>query len=187
LLAANPRLASMRAMVDMAVASVDVARRAGTPDYTAGLMAEVRADPSFLRPLATATLPLWRDKVAATLASAQAGRRSAEARLGAEEIAMAAELARTLVMLREADRRCAYIDRDALPNLSHAQASAEAGYGSGAGGFAPLTELRLMRLDLELDRAAARRDRETALADLSRLAAGDVPSAGLRADPSSSP
>jgi len=41
-LAANPELASMRAMVEMAVAQVDVARQARTPDYTGGLSVDVK-------------------------------------------------------------------------------------------------------------------------------------------------
>ncbi|OAM91329.1 TolC family protein [Termitidicoccus mucosus] len=177
--AANPRVASMRAMVDMAVAAVAVARRSGSPDFTAGLMADLKADPLMVRPSATMTLPIWRDKIAAAIASADARRLAAEARLDAERIAMAAELAQMLFMAREADRMIAYIDAAALPNIERALASAEGGYQSGMGDFVTLAGIRLMELDMRLEQAAARRERETALADISLLVAGDVPADGL--------
>jgi outer membrane protein TolC len=177
--AANPRIASMRAMVDMTVAAVAVARRSGSPEFTAGLMADVKADPLMIRPQVTMTLPIWRGKIAATIASADARRLAAEARLNAEQIAMAAELAQMLFMVREAGRMIAYIDDAALPNIRRALASAEGGYQSGMGDFVTLAGMRLMELDLRLEQAAARRERETALADLALLVAGDVPADGL--------
>ncbi|MDR0902031.1 MAG: TolC family protein [Opitutaceae bacterium] len=177
--AANPQVASMRAMVDMAVAAVVVARRSGSPDFTAGLMADVKASPLMLRPTATMTLPIWRDKIAAVIASADARRLAAEARLNAEQIAMSAELAQMLFMVREADRMIAYIDGAALPSIQRALASAGGGYEAGMGDFATLAGMRLMELDMRLERAGARRERESALADLSLLVAGDVPADGL--------
>jgi len=76
------------------------------------------------------TLPIWRDKIAAIIASAEANQHASEARLNAKQVAMAADLARLLFMVRDAGRTMAYIEKDALANLSHAQASAEAGYAS---------------------------------------------------------
>jgi len=182
-LAANPQLAAMRAMVEMTVAQTDIARRARTPDFTAGLMVDLKADPLMFRPTATMTLPVWKEKIAGIVASADARRLAAEARLNAEQVSMAAEFAQMIFMVREADRMAAYIDDTALPNLDRALASAQAAYQSGMGGFGPLTELRLMQLAMQLERADARRDREAALADLSLLVAGDVPVAGLLAAP----
>jgi outer membrane protein TolC len=184
---ANPELASMRSMVEVAVARADVARRARTPDFTAGLSADVKANPVLFWPTASMTLPIWRDKIAAEIAAADAGRQAARSRLEVERIALAAEFAQALFAARAADRMIAYLDRDALANLSRAEDSAEAGVRSGTGGFAPVVELRLMRIDLELERAAAQRDRETALVDLSRLAAAGLPSTGLRAESSPLP
>jgi hypothetical protein len=68
-----------------------------------------------------------------------------------------------------------------LPNLSRAQASAEAGYASGTSRFPALAELIMVRLDLRLELAAARRDRDAALADLAALVATDLPTGGLLA------
>ena len=182
-LTANPQLAAMRAMVEMTMAQTDVARRARTPDFTAGLMVDLKADPLMFRPTATMTLPVWREKIAGIIASAEARRLATEARLNAEQLAMATELAQMLFMVREADRMAAYIDGTALPNLARALASAQAAYQSGMGGFGPIAELRLMQLAMQLERADARREREAALADLSLLVAGDVPTAGLLTAP----
>ena len=176
---ANPQIASMRAMVDMAVAEVAVARRSGSPDFTAGIMADLKSDPLMVRPTATMTLPIWRNKIKAAIASAEARRLAAEARLNAEQLAMAAELAQMLFMVREADRMIAYIDDTALPNIERALASAEGGYQSGMGDFGTLAQMNIMGLDMRLERAAAKRERESALADLSLLVAGDVPADGL--------
>jgi outer membrane protein TolC len=177
--ALNPQLATMRAMVDMAVAEVSVARTTGAPDFTAGLMADVKANPLMLRPNATMTLPIWRNKIKAVIASAEARRLAAEARLDAEQLAMAAEFAQTLFMVREADRMIAYIDTAALPNIERALASAEGAYQSGMGDFGTLATLNIMGLDMRLERAAAHREREAALADLSLLVATGVPADGL--------
>lgn len=58
----NADLAQMRAMVEMAVANVGVARTAGTPDFSIGAMADLKADPLMIRPTATVSLPIWREK-----------------------------------------------------------------------------------------------------------------------------
>jgi len=183
---ANPRLASMRAMVAMATASAKVADKAGTPDYSLGVMTDLKPNPIMVRPTASMTLPVWRDKIDAVIATAEARRLAAEARLNSEEISLAAELAQTLVMVREAERMAGFLDNTAIPNTGRALASAEAGYQSGMGGFSTLAELRLMELDLRLERAAARRQRETSLADLALLVADTIPSDGLTAAETSS-
>jgi|CZKI01.1.fsa_nt_gi cobalt-zinc-cadmium efflux system outer membrane protein len=184
ILGANPGLASMQAMVDMSIASVDVAHRAKTPDFSAGLMADFKANPLLFRTWDTMTLPIWRDKIAATIASAEGRRMAAQARLNAEQVSLAAELAKMLFMAREADRMAAYIKGKALPNTERALASAEAAYQSNMGGFASLAELRLMQVDMRLEYAAAQRERETALAELSRLVADGIPAEGLLAEKS---
>jgi outer membrane protein TolC len=121
------------------------------------------------------TLPIWREKIASAIASADARRLAAQARLSAEQVGMAAELAQMLFMVREADRMLAFIDETALPNIANALSSAEAAYGTGMAGFLPLAELRLMELGMRLERVDTRREREVALADLATFVAADVP------------
>ncbi|MDI1337445.1 MAG: TolC family protein [Lacunisphaera sp.] len=162
----NPGLAQMRAMVEMALAGVAVARKAGTPDFSLGLMADLKADPLMLRPTATVTLPIWRGKIAAAIASAEARRDAASARVSAEQLNLAAELAQMLFMVRESDRMIAYIDQTALPNYDRTIASVEAGYQSGMTGLAMIPETRLMAIGMQAERAAALRDRENAVTGL---------------------
>jgi outer membrane protein TolC len=171
----NPGLAQMRAMVDMAVAGVEVARKAGTPDYSLGLMADLKANPLLLRPTATLTLPVWRDKIAATIASAEARRDAAAARVTVEQLSLAAEFAQLLYMVREADRTLAYMDNFAIPNFERTLASIEAGIQSGMGAIDMIPETRMMILDMRHDRAAMLRDRELAATDLMLLAAAVGP------------
>lgn len=177
-LAANPDLARMRAMVEMTVAGVEVARKASRPDFTLGMMADLKADPLMVRPTATLKLPIWREKIAATIAAAGSRRDAAAARVTAEQLAMAAELARMLYMVREADRMLAYIDRTALPSIARLSATAEAGYQSGAGEAGMITEARHMATLLRLERLAALREREAAATDLLFMTTDALP-AGL--------
>lgn len=172
---ANPELASMRAMVDMAVAEVAVAERARTPDVGLGLMVDVKSSPLMFRPTASIGLPIWRDKIAAGIAAAEARRDAARARVDVMQLDLAAELAQMLFMVREADRMIAYIDRTALPNIRRVLASAEAGYQSAMGTAAMIPEARHMELTMQLERVNALRERELAAADLLVLFAGRVP------------
>ena len=174
----NAELGRMRAMVEMAVAGVDVAHKAGRPDFSLGLMADLKADPLMVRPTATATLPIWRSKIAANIAAADARRDASAARVSAEQLNLAAELAQMLYMVREADRMITYIDRTALPNFDRAIATAEAGYQAGMTGPGMIPETQFMALTMRLERAAALRERETAVTDLLLLTAAVAP-AGL--------
>jgi cobalt-zinc-cadmium efflux system outer membrane protein len=175
MLVANPDLGRMRAMVEMAVAGVEVARKAGTPDFTLGLMADLKADPLMLRPTATVTLPIWREKIKATIAAAEARRDAAVARVDAEQLTMAAQLAQMLYMVRESDRMIEYIDTTVLPNYERLIASVEAGYQSGMTGAGMIPETRIMALSMQLERATALRDRENAVTDLLLMTADIAP------------
>lgn len=182
-LAANPELGRMRAMVEMAIAGIEVARKAGTPDFTLGAMVDFKADPLMLRPTATVTLPIWREKIRANIAAAEARRDAAAARVNAEQLTMAAQLAQMLYMVRESDRMIAYIDTTALPNYERTIASIEAGYQAGMTGPGMIPETRVMALAMRLERAAALRDRENAVTDLLLMTADIAPAgAPLLAD-----
>jgi outer membrane protein TolC len=184
----NPELGQMRAMVEMTLASVEVARKAGTPDFSLGAMVDLKANPLMIRPTATATLPIWREKIAANIAAATARNQAASARLGAEQLNLAAELAQMLYMVRESDRMIAYLDGTALPNLDRIIASAEASYQTGMSGPAMIPETRLMALNMRRERVAALRERETAATDLMLLTADVVPPGEpLLATPSTTP
>lgn len=171
----NPELASMRAMVDMAIAAVEVAQKTRTPDFSLGVMSDLKADPLMVRPTGTLTLPIWRDKIAATIAAAEARRDAAVARLDAEQLNLAAELAQMLYMVRESERMITYIETTALPNLDRSIASAEAAYQSGMSGPSMIPQTRLMALGMRLERVDALRQRETAVTDLLLMVADVAP------------
>ena len=173
--AANPDLAKMRAMVEMAVASVEVARQTGRPNFAVGAMVDLKASPLMVRPTASISLPLWRDKVAATVAAAEARRDAAAARVSAEQLNLTAELAQMLYMVRDADRMLGYIDGTALPNFERSYATLEAGVQSGRTGAAMIAETRLMAIDLRHERLELLRQRETAAVDLALLVANVAP------------
>ncbi|MDO8540187.1 MAG: TolC family protein [Opitutaceae bacterium] len=173
--AANPELGRMRAMVDMSIASIDVARKARTPDFTIGGMADLKADPLMLRPTATVTLPIWKEKIAANIAAAEARRDASVARVTAEQLNIAAELAQMLYMVREADRMIAYIDNTALPNFERAIETIGAGYQSGMTSPGMIPETQLMALTMRIERAGALRERENAVTELMLLTADITP------------
>jgi outer membrane protein TolC len=174
--AANPEIAAMQAMVEMAVASVEVAKKTRTPDFMVGGMADLKADPLMVRPAATVTLPIWRDKIAATIAAAEARRDAAVARLNSEQLNVAAGLAQMFYMVRESDRMIAYIEDTALPNLDRVLASAEAGLQTGMTRASEIPATRLMALDMHLERLGALRQREDAVTDISLMIAEVAPS-----------
>lgn len=174
-LAANPELGRMQAMVEMATASIDVARKARTPEFMIGGMADLKADPLMLRPTASVTLPIWREKIAANIAAAEARRDASVARVTTELLNLAAELAQMLYMVREADRMIAYIDDTALPNFDRMIATIEAGYQSGMTSPGMIPETQLMALTMRIERVAALREREIAVTELLLLTADIAP------------
>src|SRR6185369_11404531 len=95
-LAENKRLKSAEAEIRAAEASIGIARRARLPDFSLGFMADVQMNPTLYRfpgNPGTISLPIWRDKIAAQIAEAQANKRSAAARLSAEQITLAVDIA----------------------------------------------------------------------------------------------
>jgi cobalt-zinc-cadmium efflux system outer membrane protein len=176
-LAANPELGRMRAMVEMAIASIEVAKKARTPDFSVGAMADLKANPLMVRPTASVTLPIWREKIAASISAAEARSDASAARVTAEQLTLAAQLAQMLYMVREADRMIAYIDETALPNFDRAIATIGAGYQSGITSPSMIPETQLMALSMRLERATTLRSREEAVTDVMLLTA-DVAPAG---------
>lgn len=182
----NPNLRAMEEDVIRAEASLGLARKSGVPDFSLGLEVDVKASPTMFRPSAGMTLPIWRDKIAAEIAGAQASKRAAEARLTAEQVEIAAELASMLFMFREAVRNDALLQDKLLTKSKQSLDAARAGYVNGRAGFLDLIDAQRTLLEFELMGIEARTQRELALAALSLAIAG-VPPAGaptLEAGPS---
>lgn len=182
----NPSLRAMQEDVRRAEASLALARKSKVPDFSLGIEVDVKADPTMFRPSAGMTLPIWRDKIAAEIAAAQAEKRAAEARLDAEQVQIAAELAAMLFMHREAVRNDALLREKLLPKARQSLDAARAGYVNARASFLDVIDAQRTLLEFELEGIAARTQRELALASLSLAIAG-LPPAGsptLEAGPS---
>jgi len=173
--ARNPRLQAMAAEVRMAEASMRLAARAQVPDFSAGLEVDVKPAPWMWRPSLGMTLPLWREKITAQIAAAQADKRAAEARLSAEQIALAVELAEKGFMLREADRNFALVQEALLPKAQQSLEVARAAYLSGKSEFLNVLDAQRALLEFSLSAIEARTQRELALVELALAVAGLPP------------
>ena len=172
----NPRLQRMAAEVRAAEASITVARRSRVPDFSAGIEADVKANPVFFTPSLGVTLPIWRDKIAAQIAAAQAGKRAAEARLTAEEIDLAVEFAQRSFMLRESTRNVSLLSERLLPTARQSLEVARSSYAASKSSYLDLTDAQRTLLEFQLAEIEARTQRELALAELSLLIGGIAPS-----------
>lgn len=181
----NPALRAMEVGVRRAEASLDLARKTGVPDFTIGFEADVKASPVFYRPAASMTLPIWRDKIAAAIAEAEAGKRAAEARLSTEQIELATDLAALLYSYRESVRTIDLLAARLVPKARQSLDVARAGYVTGRSGFLDLIDAEQSLLAFELSLIESRTQRELALSALSLLIAGEAPAgAPVLEDPS---
>lgn len=175
-LSRNPRLKAMEADLRRADAAIRVAYKARTPDFSLGIEADAKAAPVFGRPQAGITLPLWRDKLAAQLAEARAGRRASAARLDAEQIDLAAEFAEQTFLYRESTRNLSLLRERLLPKGRESLEVARAGYASGQNTFIDVLDAQRTLLGLSLAEVEAGMQRELALTELSLLILAQPPS-----------
>ena len=174
-LARNPRLKAMEAEVRRADASLRLAYKSRVPDFNVGVEVDAKASPVFVTPQLGVTLPIWRDKIAAEIAGAQAGQRAAQARLSAEQIALAVEFAEKSFMFRESSRNLALLQERLLPKARQSVEVARAAYLSGQLDFLNLIDAQRTLLDFRLAEVEARIQRELALAELSLIILGTPP------------
>ena len=171
----NPRLKTMEAEVGMAEAAIGLARKSRMPDFSAGVEVDPLASPTMVRPSLGMTLPIWRDKIAAEIAGAQANKRAAEARLSAEQIMVAVDLAERSYMVRETARNLTLFEDILLPKARQSLEVARSSYFTGRTDFFNLIDAWRTLLGFELMRIEAQTQRELALAELSLLIAGTPP------------
>mgnify|MGYP000982541837 CR=1 FL=1 len=174
-LARNPRLKVMEAEVRLAEASLRLAAKSKVPDFSAGIEADVKAYPVMVRPSFGVTLPIWRDKISAQIAGAQAGKGAAEARLSAEEITLAVDFAEKSFMFREASRNLELLNERLLTMARQSLEVAQSGYVGGKVDFLNVIDAKRTLLDFRLSEVEARLQRELALAELSLLILGTPP------------
>lgn len=171
----NPRLRQMEAEVRLGESMIDLARTSGVPDFTIGVMADVKASPVMARPTGSITLPIWRDKIAAEIAAAQFEKQSSEARLSAEQIGLAADMASMLYMYRESARNIDLYGATVLGKARQSLDAARSGYAAGRSSFLDVIDAERQLLVFELSLVEARTQRELSLAGLSLLIAGTPP------------
>jgi outer membrane protein TolC len=171
----NPQLKAMEADVRAAEAGIAVAYKERVPDFSLALMADVKASPVLYWPQASMSLPIWRDKVAAEIAQAKANELAAKSRLKAAQIDLAVSFAEKSVAYRETSRNVALIENELIPQARQSLETVQAGYRAGSMDFSGLTDAERTLLDLKLEAAEARTDREIALADLSLMVVGLPP------------
>jgi outer membrane protein TolC len=171
----NPRLKELAAEIQVANAGLRVAERDKVPDFSAGGEVDVKASPFVWNPQLSMTLPVWRDKLAAELAAAQAAKRGAQARLSAEEIGLAVDFAEQTRLIREADRDLILLRERLLPRARQSLAVGRAAYRSGQLDFLNVIDDERALLDFQLDEIGAQTQREIARQELTLLVAGVPP------------
>ena len=177
-IAQNTRLKALDAEVRAAEASIVLARKARVPDFSLGVMADAKMSPVLYRPLATVSLPIWRDKIAAQIAEAQANQRAAAARLSAEQIALVVDFAEKEFLYREASRNLVLLKEQLLPKARQSLEVARSGYLGGQIDFLNLSDAERTLLGFELDQVEAGTQRELTLAELSLIILGMPPATG---------
>jgi len=173
--ARNPQLKAMEAEVRQAQSSLDLARKSRLPDVTIGSSVDVKATPWLYWPQATVTLPVWRDKIAAEIAAAQAGRRAAQARLTAGQINLTVEFAEKSYTYREINRNLDLLREQLIPKVQRSLEIARSSYLSGKIEFFNLIDAERSLLEFRLSEIDARTQRELTLSELSLLIAGVPP------------
>jgi len=173
----NPRLKQMQAELEMAETSIQLARLARVPDFSLGIEADAKASPLMWRPSAGMTLPIWRDKIAAELAAAQARKSAAQARLSAEEIQVAVDFAEASFQFREASRSAQLLSGSLLPKAREALEISRASYSAARSGFLDLLEAERQLLEFQLSEIETKTRRELAAARL-QLVLAALPPAG---------
>ncbi len=173
--ARNPQLKAMEADVRAAEAGIAVAYKERVPDFSLGLMADAKASPTMFRPLAAMTLPIWRDKIAAEIAQAQADELAARARLSAAQIALTVNFAEQSFACREIGRNLDLLENQFIPKARQSLEIARAGYLAGTIDFFNLMDTEQTLLNFELSEVEARTQREIVLSRLSLLIAGEPP------------
>ncbi len=173
--ARNPQLKALEAEVRQAQASMDLARKSKLPDVTIGSSVDVKANPWLYWPQATVTLPVWRDKIAAQIAGAQAGQRAAQARLAAGQLNLTAEFAQKSYDYREVTRELDLLREQLIPKAQRSLEIARAAYLAGKTDFFNLLDAERSLLEFRLSEIDARTRRELTLSELSLLIAGIPP------------
>jgi len=171
----SPELRILRAEIVRAEASLDLAYKGNIPDFSAGAEMDALAAPILVRPMASMTLPIWREKIAAAIAAAQADRQAAGVKLSARKIALAVEFAEKSYLIKEAVRNLESLHSQLLPKAQMAVLAARGAYAAGKVDFQTVLDAERSRLNLEVEEAAMQFQHEVAVWKIYLLVAGQYP------------
>ena len=175
----NPRLRIMQAEINRAQAGIAVAYKSRVPDFTLGLEAEAPTTKGAQNPRDTVwkprlgvTVPIWRDRIAAEIAEAEAMKMAARAEYSAEQLELAREFALNGFGIREATRNLDILRKVLIPRQSEILELAQRGYQGGVTTFFELIEQQRRLLELELMEAEGIAERERMIGELNLALAG---------------
>lgn len=178
-LQSNPRLRIMQAEINRAEAGIAVAYKSRVPDFTLGLEAEAPTTTGSRNPRDTVwkprlgvTVPIWRDRIAAEIAEAEAMKMAARAEYSAEQLELAREFALNGFGIREASRNLDILRKTLIPRQSEIVELAQRGYQGGVTTFFELIEQQRRLLELELMEAEGIAEREKMIGELNLALAG---------------
>ena len=163
LLESNPELRARKALVLEAQSLVELARSTGGSEVM--LKTGVNAiSPVVFSPEISFSLPIWEDKIAATIAGAAARRRGAESDLDSARLARVLDLAQWMFLWRDAGRRLDLIRDRQLPKAVAALEVARASYSNSKTDITALLDAERSVRSFKLTEARARSERESAWA-----------------------
>jgi len=176
----NPRLRIMQAEIKRAEAGIAVAYKSRVPDFSLGLEAEAprtigaeNPRDTVWKPRLGVTVPIWRDRIAAEIAEAEAMKMAARADYSSEQLELAREFALNSFRIREATRNLAVLRETLIPRQREIVELAQRGYQGGVTTFFELIEQQRRLLDLELMEAESIAERELKIGELNLLLAGE--------------
>ncbi|MCS7089359.1 MAG: TolC family protein [Verrucomicrobiota bacterium] len=174
-LAQNPGLRRRAAEVRKAAAEQALSARAGLPDFSLGLMADVRSAPWMWRPLAGMRLPVWQDKLAAVRARSQARKEAASAAWQEEQLRLVAQVAEKISLYRELTRNLQLLRDHLVPEAERVWELAQARYRSGQLDYREMVNAVRRRLNLIAQAAQVQTQREIMVSELVLVIAGFLP------------
>jgi len=174
-LARNVRLKALSAEVKQAQIMVERSYKERNPDYSVGLGTDAKKDKLNWMPEVSMTLPIWRQKIAAEISSAQAGQKQARAMLSSGQLELVVMLAEKSFMWRELQRASRLI-RDQLMPLAEVKINSMAAYyQTGKTNFTDWSNARRELLELRIQLAVVNAQREIVFDDISLMVLSNRP------------
>ncbi|OHB77218.1 MAG: hypothetical protein A2Z34_06675 [Planctomycetes bacterium RBG_16_59_8] len=163
----NVRLKALAQEIRRAETLVELAYKENAPDIGIGMGADPKQTPWTLMPEVSLTLPLWRKKIAAEIASAHAREKGSRSMLSAAELEWVVTLAEKTFMWRELRRQTELIEKQLIPLAEAKLNSLDARYTTGMSGFVERMEATVDVLELKVRLADAVAGREIVYDEIS--------------------